>query len=134
MLLPLVERKKNTLIKVMQILGTPIAMTNGYRSFEEQERLYAQGRSTPGPIVTNARGGQSYHQYGVAFDVAFLVNGKLSWDNSLPWQRLGKWGEFIGLEWGGRWVELIDRPHFQLTKGYSLDQFKRGQVNYSLFN
>ena len=118
----------------MQIIGRPIVVTAGFRSFEEQERLYAQGRSTPGPIVTNARGGSSFHQYGVAFDVAFLVNGRASWDNNLPWERLGKMGELIGLEWGGRWTSFVDRPHFQLVKGYTLDQFKRGQVNYSLFN
>ena len=132
-LLPLVERKMRQLQTVMRILRKPISITTTIRSCQEQDKLYAQGRTTPGPVVTNARCGESFHQFGVAFDVAFVVNGSLSWAESNPWNLVGRMGEILGLEWGGRWTTIVDRPHFQLLKGYTLQSFQKGQVNYSLF-
>lgn len=130
---PLVKRKMDLLVTIMRIARLPIVVTTTVRSCEEQNRLYAKGRTTPGQIVTNAKCGESYHQFGVAFDVAFIENGNPSWAEHHPWGTLGRVGEILGLEWGGRWTSLIDLPHFQLTKGYSVQAFQRGQVNYSLF-
>jgi peptidoglycan L-alanyl-D-glutamate endopeptidase CwlK len=44
----------------------------GRRTMEEQTALYSLGRSAPGRIVTKAKAGESYHNYGLAFDWAPL--------------------------------------------------------------
>ncbi len=101
--------------------GIDIMVTSGYRSFAEQNALYAQGRTKPGNIVTNARGGQSLHNYGLAIDVVPLgANGQPDWNvpNSV-WQKIGAAGKRQGMEWGGDWTSFVDRPHFQMTAGRS---------------
>jgi len=104
-------------------LGIHIKCTCGYRSIEEQNRLYAQGRTKPGRIVTNARGGYSWHNFGLAADYAFLVNGKVTWDG--PWETFGRIARECGLEWGGDWKRFVDRPHVQWRRGKSLAQMRR---------
>lgn len=102
--------------------GINVMVVSGYRSFAEQNRLYAQGRTTPGNIVTNARGGQSLHNYGLAVDVVPIgANGQPNWNvpNS-TWQKIGAAGVRQGLEWGGNWTSFVDRPHFQMTAGRSI--------------
>lgn len=118
---PILEAKLTQLIKRMGESGWVVAVQSGYRSIDEQNKLYAQGRTKPGKRVTNAKGGQSYHNFGVAADVVFKVNGKWSWDDKLPWSKLGEEGKAIGLEWGGDWKSIKDRPHFQYTNGLKLD-------------
>lgn len=125
---PLVARKRDALIAAALKAGMPIRVTEGVRSCSRQNELYAQGRTTPGRIVTNARCGESMHQYGVAFDVVFRNTGYEG-----DWRALGAMGKKLGLEWGGDWVAFVDRPHFQLTLGYSLDDFNNGRVDYSKF-
>lgn len=102
-------------IAVQQGIG--VVITQGYRSSAEQDRLYQQGRTTKGPIVTNAKPGSSKHNYGVAFDVALVdERGQPTWKSSTPgvWDKLGQIGESLGLKWGGRWKGFVDRPHFEL--------------------
>ncbi len=130
-LLPKVESLKNQLVALMQIVGEPIIVTDTYRSIEAQNALYAQGRTKKGNIVTNAKGGDSFHNWRVAFDVAFFKKGKVSYEGN--WERLGKIGEIIGLEWGGNWINFVDRPHFQSTSGYSLSDFKKGLIDINKF-
>jgi peptidoglycan L-alanyl-D-glutamate endopeptidase CwlK len=104
------------------------------RTFAEQDALYAQGRSKPGKIVTNAKGGMSYHNYGLAIDIVLLVdrdgNGTYetaSWDTKGDFDKDGKsdWQEVVtifkqyGWEWGGDW-KFVDAPHFQKTLGKSV--------------
>jgi peptidoglycan L-alanyl-D-glutamate endopeptidase CwlK len=106
------------------------------RTFKEQDDLYALGRTKPGKKVTNAKGGQSYHNYGLAFDIVLLVdkdkNGTFesaSWETNVDFDGDGKadWQEVVtiakqyGWEWGGDW-KFIDMPHFQKTLGYSVKQ------------
>ena len=131
-LLPLVQRKADILIKEMALLGLPIRITEGYRSPERQAELYAKGRTAPGSIVTNARPGESYHNYGLAFDVVFIKQGYSA--TKEQWDTLGSVGERLGLEWGGRWTSFLDKPHFQLTIGYNISDLKSGNVDYSKFN
>ncbi|MFG6605291.1 M15 family metallopeptidase [Sulfitobacter sp. 1A10445] len=127
---PLVGRTAQTMVARMKAAGFPIRVTSTYRSHEEQARLYAQGRTTPGNIVTNAKPGESFHNYGVAFDVVFREQG---YDASPEmWQSLGSVGKALGLEWGGDWKNP-DRPHFSQTLGYTLKDFQSGNVDYSLF-
>lgn len=91
-----------------------LAITSGRRSSAEQAALYAQGRTTPGPIVTHAPPGTSFHETGRAFDVAPVdVLGRPYWPESPAlWAELGELGEAAGLKWGGRW-QWPDRPHFE---------------------
>lgn len=103
--------------------GIKVMLTCGYRSIEEQERLYAQGRTKPGKKVTNARGGDSWHNWGLAADYAFIINGKVTWDG--PWTTFGKIARECGLEWGGDFKSIVDRPHVQWTKGKTLAQMRQ---------
>lgn len=103
------------------------------RTFKEQEDLYAQGRTKPGRIVTNAKSGRSWHNYGLAIDIVLLVGGGVSWDISTDFDNDGKsdWIEVVqvfkeyGWEWGGEW-RFKDNPHFQKTLGLNInDTHKR---------
>lgn len=83
------------------------------RTQDDQDYLYAQGRTRPGPIVTWTR--TSKHVEGKAFDIAIIENGKITWEPA-PYIEAGKIGEAVGLSWGGRWLKSPDRPHFQLKE------------------
>ncbi|HEY8224577.1 MAG TPA: M15 family metallopeptidase [Pyrinomonadaceae bacterium] len=100
-----------------------IPRSGGRRTFQEQDALYAQGRSRPGNIVTAARGGQSNHNYGLAVDIVPVVNGRLTWNvpQSL-WQAIGEAGKRSGLSWGGDWTSFKDYPHFELPVGMSVQE------------
>lgn len=104
-------------------LGHPVIVTDGVRTLEQQRALYAQGRSAPGKVVTNADGvtKQSNHQpkadgFGHAIDCAFLVDGQPSWDDSHPWRLYGEAAKSQGLIWGGEWTSIVDRPHIELPE------------------
>lgn len=108
--------------------GIDIKITAGMRTFEEQEKLYNQGRTTPGNIVTKAKPGQSFHNYGLAIDVVPIVNGKAVWEDENLWQKLGVIGESAGFEWGGRW-KFVDKPHFQYPKNTKYNTLLQMQMN-----
>jgi len=99
-----------------------LRVTDGFRSVEEQDKLYAKGRTAKGSIVTKARGGYSNHNFGLAVDVVPMENGKLNWETN-QWSLIGRIGESRGLEWGGRW-KFLDRPHFQNLRGRNLKQLR----------
>lgn len=118
-----------------------------YRTIEYQNELFAQGRTKPGHIVTNAKGGASFHNYGLALDFAILVdkdgNGSyddLSWDIKKDQDRDGTadWLEVVhvfekaGWFWGGKFSSIHDYPHLQKTFGFSwqqlLERYRRGDV------
>lgn len=131
-LLPLVKRRADLVLKEMELLGYPMRITEGYRSVERQNALYAQGRTTPGVIITKVKGGNSLHQYGVAADFVFRREG---YDVSKEvWETFGKIAEKHGFSWGGRWTGFTDKPHIEMTLGYSLADFKNGKVDYLKFN
>jgi peptidoglycan L-alanyl-D-glutamate endopeptidase CwlK len=102
----------------------------GLRTFEDQDELYAKGRTKPGKIVTNAWGGDSPHNYGLACD--FVLDAmpekpgiRWRWDTRADfnsdgrsgWMQMGEAAESCGLEWGGRWKHFPDLPHLQNTYG-----------------
>jgi len=99
-----------------------------YRSIKEQDALYAQGRTKPGKKITNARGGQSMHNFRVAYDCGPVVNGKIDWNNTKLFVKIGEIGELLGLEWGGCFKSIVDLPHFQYTQGLSLKDFQAGKT------
>ncbi len=105
-----------------QTAGHSLIITCGYRPMAEQDALYAQGRTKPGKIVTYARGGQSWHNYGLAIDVVFVKDGKAWWDG--PWEAIGSIGEDLGMTWGGRFTRLPDRPHFEWHPGLTISKAK----------
>ena len=104
--------------------GIRVKLVSGYRSIEEQNRLYALGRTKPGRIVTKARGGHSWHNFGLAADYAFISGGQLTWDG--PWKLFGRIARECGLEWGGDWRKFPDRPHVQWRRGKTLAEMRRG--------
>jgi peptidoglycan L-alanyl-D-glutamate endopeptidase CwlK len=110
--------------------GIDVIVTSTYRDFASQNELYAQGRTAPGRKVTNAKGGQSFHNFQVAFDVVPLRHGKCVWgttgEDGKLWARIGAIGESCGLEWAGRWKRFREFPHFQFTGGKPLSHFQNG--------
>lgn len=99
-----------------------IRITQGLRTFAEQDALYAQGRTKPGKKVTNAKGGQSVHNYGFAVDICLIIDGKeASWDIKKDWDgdKVSDWDECVkvfakhGWSWGGNWASFKDFPHFE---------------------
>lgn len=126
-LLPAVRERAQQFLGQARGLGLDVLVTSTYRDFAAQAALYAQGRTRPGRIVTYARPGYSWHNWGRAFDVVPLRHGKPVWgttgsDGQL-WLRLGELGEAVGLEWAGRWSRRRrEYPHFQLTEGHTLAQ------------
>lgn len=94
----------------------PFRVTQGLRTWSEQAALYAQGRTTPGKVVTNAAPGYSYHNFGMAVDLVPMTDLGPDWNVTHPtWQRLIQVGESVGLVSGSVWRTFPDFPHFQLT-------------------
>lgn len=134
-LLPKIQRDSERFIKeAKRILDLDLRITSGYRSIKEQDELYAQGRTKAGQIVTNAKGGESQHNFGIAFDVVDRYRGydlgKDWYLLALLWHRIG--GKDTG--WGGLWKSFIDKPHFYNDMGYSLKDFQDNKVDYGQFN
>ena len=108
--------------------GKPILIYSTLRDAESQDDLYAQGRTKPGRIVTNAKGGDSYHQYGVAFDFVPIINGVTNWGDTARYRECAAIGKHCGLEWGGDFKSFKDMPHMQDTLGYSVADYKAGRT------
>ena len=118
--IPVLKSKCCKFIVAAEAQGMNLRITSGYRSVDEQNALYAQGRTKPGNIVTKAKGGQSNHNFGLAFDVVEIKNGVALWDND--WNKIEKLGKKFGFEWGGDWTSFVDLPHFQMTFGYETSE------------
>jgi peptidoglycan L-alanyl-D-glutamate endopeptidase CwlK len=125
-----------TLIDTLYKNGIQIEVVQGLRTFAEQDALYAQGRTRPGPIVTRARGGQSNHNYGLAVDVVPFNNGKPNWNAPMGiWLAIGTGAQKLGLEWGGDWKKFVDKPHIQLpglSVAECLSLYRRGANKLNL--
>lgn len=110
--------------------GLSVTVVEAFRSWDKQDVLYAQGRTAAGDIVTDAEGGDSYHNWGLAFDCAPLKNGVINWNDIDTFNKMGSLGQQVGLEWGGNWtsydIALVDPPHFQYTFGLSTEQLLEG--------
>ncbi len=128
---PAIREEVRTLVEqANKIIGKDITIriVQGLRTFAEQDALYAKGRTKPGPKVTNAPAGSSYHNYGLAIDFAFLVKGtEISWDDRKDWNgnKVADWLEVVqifikaGWTWGGTFKTLRDVPHLEKTFGYN---------------
>lgn len=129
-LLPIVAAKAQAHIAACKAESIDLLVTCTYRDPAEQARLYAQGRTKPGRIVTNAKPGQSFHEFRVAYDCVPLRDGKPVWGNVAKadraiWDRVVALGEAAGLESlaNSRFPELC---HFQSTGGHTLAHFQTG--------
>jgi len=118
--------------------GIPFTVTFTYRSFDTQAKLYAQGRTHPGKIVTNAKPGQSYHNYGLAYDATPTCLLKLTNWGDTPehqqetdriWALYGHLGKELGMRWGGDFKSLKggDRPHMEWSGNLSLHDLQMGK-------
>lgn len=131
---PQLQLLANKLVTECKKQGLIVKLGECFRSVAEQDALYAQGRTTKGSIVTNAKGTSysSMHQWGVAFDVV-RNDGKGAYNDSDNWfSKVAKIGKSLGLEWGGDWTSPVDKPHFQLPQwGSTPTKLKKlyGNVN-----
>lgn len=98
--------------------GYKIIITYAFRTIAEQNALYAKGRTEPGKSVTNARGGESAHNFRMAIDFVFIDDkGKANWNAPRKdWEAVGVLGEKRGMTWGGRWKSIVDLPHLEWPK------------------
>lgn len=109
--------------------GITIEVISGLRSWQQQSALYAQGRTKPGPIVTKARAGSSWHNYGLAIDLGLFAGGKYL-DAADPkradriYKELGGLAATRGIEWAGNWKSFPEGPHFQNSFGMSLAELR----------
>jgi len=125
------------LLRRLESAKLPFYIFEALRTFEDQAELYAQGRTKPGKIVTNAQPGDSFHSYGLAVDL--VLDGQpdkpgiqWSWDTRVDlnadgrddWMQMGKIAESCGLEWGGRWKRFPDLPHIQNSFGFTISELK----------
>ncbi|WP_138754403.1 M15 family metallopeptidase [Paenibacillus sinopodophylli] len=133
---PIVFTKQSELIAETSKAGITILITDGFRSSEEQDAIYAKGRTTEGNIVTQVQGGHSYHNYGLAIDFALRTKqGEVVWDMKYDGNKNGKadWMEVVaiakrlGFSWGGDWANFPDYPHLQMDFGLSIRELRRGE-------
>ena len=128
-LLPVVQEKVRKFKKLCEENDIDLLITSTYRDHESQNALYAKGRTTPGRKVTNAKAGQSWHNWRCAIDVVPLINGKPCWDTKNPvWQKVGALGKEAGLEWAWEWKKFKEMAHFQHTGGKTLAQLQAGET------
>ena len=113
--------------KVAAENGCEYIMIGGNRTWKEQDALYAKGRTQPGGKVTNARGGYSNHNFGIAADFG-VFSGKVYLDESDParadkvHRACAAHAEDCGLDWGGHWQSFQDTPHYEIHTVLSLQQ------------
>lgn len=109
----------------LALKGVTVEVISGLRSWSAQAALYAQGRTKPGKIVTKARPGSSWHNYGLAIDLGLFKNG-VYLDERKPaeadklYAEIGKLAAVHGIEWAGNWKSFAETPHFQVTFGLTL--------------
>lgn len=130
------EEVKNIVNKINSVILTgnaKLRITHGLRTFAEQDILYKQR-----PKVTNAKGGNSIHNYGLAVDIVLIIDNKIaSWDVKKDFDKDAQsdWMEVVqtfkkaGYLWGGDWRTFKDMPHFEKTKGLTLQQIKTKFAN-----
>jgi peptidoglycan L-alanyl-D-glutamate endopeptidase CwlK len=123
-LLPQVQPYARALFFKARDHGITIDIISGLRTYAEQDALYAKGRTAPGKKVTNARGGYSNHNFGIAFDIGVFEGGRYL-PSSSKYKAVGVLGKELGLEWGGNWKTIVDQPHFQLRPGWSAQMNER---------
>jgi peptidoglycan LD-endopeptidase CwlK len=115
---PSMQPLANLAVNLMYMKDQPVRVVQGLRTFEEQDALYAIGRTThlDRSPVTNARAGQSAHNFAKAIDVYPLESGKVVIPpaSDSRWHVIGETGTSVGLKWGGDFKRLKDYPHLEM--------------------
>jgi peptidoglycan L-alanyl-D-glutamate endopeptidase CwlK len=129
-LLPKAQRAARQFMVAAKPFKYTVKILSGTRTYDEQRALYAQGRTKPGPRVTNAGPGQSNHNFGIAFDVG-IFDGKTYFTGSTnatakPYVDLRNLTKKAvpELDWGGDWKSIKDQPHYELRTGKSVSQVR----------
>lgn len=115
-LLPKAQIAARQFLKIATGTGKDVRIISGTRTYAEQNQLYRQGRfGNPGQKVTNAKGGQSNHNFGIAWDIGLFKSGAYVTDDT-PYIKLAQviLPQMDNLEWGGQWITFPDYPHYQL--------------------
>lgn len=109
--------------------GINVQFSSGYRSFAEQRKLFNQGRTASGNVVTNAEPGQSVHNYGLAADFFLTTHdgSAATWTVNKEWRRVADIAKQLGFRWGGDWKSFPDSPHIDLADGLSWRDLKAGK-------
>lgn len=120
------QRPMRRLLAALSGHGWVVRLISGTRSYAEQDALYAQGRTAPGKIVTNARPGQSWHNFGLAVDIGIFDGTGKYQTAAEPYRELGAIGRALdGIEWGGSWPRFPDFPHFQVSTGLTITEARK---------
>ena len=132
---PIVGEKSNQLIDKAEEIGISIIITDSFRSVESQDVLYEKGRTYEGDIVTYARGGESYHNYGLAIDFVLKnSDGTISYDlqrdsngnGEADWFEVIRIGKNLGFLSGADWPGFKDYPHLEYTFDLSISDLQNG--------
>lgn len=119
-LIPEVQSVCRKHLALLATNGIDVIIPQALRTKEEQDALYAQGRTTPGKKVTNAQFGYSWHCFGRAYDIAVVKAGKIAWDGP-EYVKAGSLGKTLGLVWGGDFKAISgDLGHFEFHPGLEL--------------
>ena len=123
------DKVRRFIKKVYEQHQIKLRIVQGYRTYREQDELYAKGRTMPGSKVTNAKGGQSNHNFGLAIDVfPIWQDGRIHMEDDAENIRLLKLIAHVGIEeglaWGGNWRKFKDYPHFELKVGKNMAQLR----------
>ncbi len=117
---PKAQREARAFLQRVRQAGIAARIISGTRTYTEQELLYRKGRfGDTSARVTNARGGHSNHNFGIAWDIGIFENGKYLRASKLYTQAAAV-GKAPGLEWGGDWTSFVDKPHYQLATGVTV--------------
>ena len=126
-LLPIAQQAAR---RFMKIAGSSCKIISGTRTYAEQDALHAQGRGVPGRVVTNAVGGQSNHNFAIAWDVGIFdgtdyVDGSTRAEEQMYISLAHRIkADNSALEWGGDWHSIVDNPHYQMATGKTLSQVR----------
>ena len=123
-LVPKAQEKARAFLQKVREADINAKIIDGNRTFAEQDALFAIGRTKAGHIVTNARAGFSNHNFGVAWDIGIFDGTRYITESPL-YDKAGKIGKRLGLEWGGDFNSIIDKPHFQCKTGKSMAQLRK---------
>jgi peptidoglycan L-alanyl-D-glutamate endopeptidase CwlK len=133
---PVIADRMNQLVQRAADIGIVVVITDDFRSAEEQDRLYEKGRTSGGNIVTYAKGGESFHNFGLAVDFALKTSaGDVIWDmnydgngnSRADWSEVVAIAKEFGFEWGGDWSQFKDYPHLQMDFGLSIADLQNGK-------
>ena len=127
---PEVQRVMRSFLGVAKVIaakvGCDVKVISGTRSYAEQDALYARGRTVPGLKISNAKGGESNHNFSLACDIA-IFRGKEYCPEHPLYNELGTLGKSLGLEWGGDW-KFVDEPHYQLRPKWATGMTERAML------